>query len=144
MANNTKLKTTKNNQSVLGFLNEIKDEKYRNEAKELLGIMKEVTGMRPFMWGPSIVGFGSYKYKRKDGSEHEYFLAGFSPRKKYLVVYIMAGFTKYENLMKEIGPHKKGGCCLYMKDFSEINKPTLKKLIKESIKQMKKNYKTGK
>ena len=88
------------------------------------------------MWGASIVGFGSYHYKYDSGREGDWMITGFSPRKKDLTLYIMMGFEKYPELMKQLGNHSTGKSCLYIKRLSDIHVPTLKKLIKASVKQL--------
>jgi hypothetical protein len=98
--------------------------------------MEEVTGHKPKMWGPSIVGFGSYHYKYDSGREGDWMVTGFSPRKKDLTLYIMMGFEKHQDLMKQLGKHSTGKSCLYIKRLSDIHMPTLKKLIKTSVKEL--------
>ena len=94
------------------------------------------------MWGTSIIGYGTYKYINTTKKENEWPVVGLSPRKGELTVYIMPGFSRYKDLMKKIGKHRTGKSCLYIKDLDEINMPTLKKLIKSSIVDMKKMYPT--
>ena len=100
--------------------------------------MKEVTGEEPCMWGNSIVGFGDYHYKYKSGREGDWFLIGFSPRKQYLTLYIMAGFDHYEDLLTKLGKYKTGKSCLYLKRLSDVNSEILKTLASESVKFVKK------
>ena len=85
-----------------------------------LELMREVTGEEPKMWGPSIVGFGSYHYKYASGREGDAFLTGFSPRKQNLVVYILAGFEQYDELMAKLGKHTTGSSCLYIKRLADV------------------------
>ncbi|MDQ3749455.1 MAG: DUF1801 domain-containing protein, partial [Acidobacteriota bacterium] len=102
------LKTKQNDQSVEDFLNEITDEKKRQDSFTILELMKKATGRKPKMWGANIVGFGSYNYKYESGREGEWFLAGFAPRKGNLTLYIMSGFSKYAELLAKLGKHKTG------------------------------------
>ena len=88
------------------------------------------------MWGSSIVGFGSYHYKYASGREGDSFLTGFSPRKQNLTLYIMAGFDQYEELLKKLGKHTTGKSCLYIKRLENIDLPTLKALIQQSVNHM--------
>jgi len=134
------LKTKKNKASVVGFLNAIKDDRRRKDCKKVLVIMKEVTKEKPKMWGTSIVGFGEYHYKYASGREGDWMIIGFSPRKLNLTVYIMPGYTDYDDLMKKLGPHKLGRSCLYIKNLDDIHLPTLRKLITRGYKDMKKLY----
>ncbi len=95
------------------------------------------------MWGSSIVGFGNYHYKYESGREGDWFLTGFSPRKQNLTLYIMPGFAQYDELMKKLGKHKTGKSCLYIKSLEDINLPTLKQLIQQSVKHMTKTKKAN-
>lgn len=130
------LKTKQTDASVEDFLNKISDEERREDCFAVAKIMEEVTGEKPKMWGPSIVGFGSYHYKYASGREGDWLLIGFSPRKKDLTLYIMIGFEKHRELMEKLGKHSRSKSCLYIKRLSDIHVPTLKKLIKESVKDL--------
>ena len=130
------LKTKQTDASVKDFLNAITDEEKRKDCFAVAKIMEEITGSKPKMWGPSIVGFGSYHYKYASGREGDWLVTGFSPRKRDLTLYIMMGFEKYPELMKQLGKHSTGKSCLYIKRLSDIHVPTLKKLIKASVKQL--------
>jgi len=132
------LKTRETGRSVREFLESIPGEKRRSECATVLKIMKEATKAGPKMWGPSIVGFGNYHYKYDSGREGDWFLAGFSPRKQALTLYIMAGFAEYDDLMAKLGKHAQGKSCLYIKDLDGIHLPTLKTLIRKSAARMKK------
>ena len=137
-------KTKPTNESVKGFLTKISDEERRADCFQVAKIMEEITGEKPVMWGPSIVGFGSYRYKYASGREGDWPVTGFSPRKKDLTVYMMMGFTKHAELMEKLGKHSSGGSCLYIKRLSDIHLPTLKKLIKISIKDLQTHIKAQK
>ncbi len=130
------LKTKVNAQSVRKFLNGITDEKKRQDCFTVLELMKQAARAEPEMWGSSIIGFGRYHYKYESGREGEWFLTGFSPRKQNLTLYIMAGFEEYDELLKQLGKYKTGKACLYIKRLDEVNLPTLKKLIQQSVKHM--------
>ena len=125
-------KTRPNTTSATSFLDSVEDEIQRRDSHTLNRIMKGITGEEPVMWGPSIIGFGSYHYKYDSGREGDMMLTGFSPRKQSLSLYIMAGFTKYEALLQKLGKHKTGKSCLYIKRLLEINVDVLKELIKAS------------
>ena len=137
------LKTKPTQASVKEFLNQIPDKERRDDCFAVAKIMEEITGDKPKMWGPSIVGFGTYHYKYDSGREADWMLTGFSPRKKDLTLYIMMGFEKHADLMKQLGKHSKSKSCLYIKRLSDIHVPTLKKLIKSSVKDLK-NYTASK
>lgn len=131
------LKTKPTNESVEDFLNKISDEERRADCFQVAKIMEEITGEKPKMWGPSIVGFGSYHYKYDSGREGDFLVTGFSPRKKDLTLYLMMGFEKRGELMEKLGKHSASKSCLYIKRLSDIHVPTLKKLIKVSVKDLK-------
>ncbi|MCB9452747.1 MAG: DUF1801 domain-containing protein [Anaerolineaceae bacterium] len=128
-----KLKTTPNNQDVTTFLNGVANAKRREDSFAVLALMQEVTGYEPRLWGDSIVGFGSYHYKYASGHEGDSFLAGFSPRKQSLTLYIMAGFDQYDALMVKLGKHTTGKSCLYIKKLEDINQDVLRELVKASV-----------
>lgn len=135
-----KNKTTETKVSVTGFLNKVADETKRRDAFRIVEIMQAQTGSEPKMWGPSIVGFGSYHYKYESGHEGDAPLAGFSPRKDALVVYISASFDQREELLKKLGKHKIGKVCLYIKKLDDVDIDVLKKIILLSFKDVKKQY----
>ena len=136
------LKTKKNKTSVAKFISSVPDEQKQKDSKELLKIFKEATKEKPTMWGTSIIGFGSYHYKsERSTQEGDWPLTGFSPRKQQISIYIMPGFKNYKGLLKKLGKHKiSSGSCLYIKKLEDIDKKVLKKLIKDSVKEMKKRY----
>ena len=133
-------KTKPTNVSIESFLNAVEDESKRNDSFEILKLMKEVTGEEPKMWGPSIVGFGMYHYKYPSGTEGDWMLTGFSPRKQALTVYIMAGFSMYDELLSKLGKYKIGKSCLYIKRLSDVDEAVLRELVKSSIEAVKKRY----
>lgn len=134
------LKTKKNDQSVEKFLNTVTDPDKREDCFEIMKLMQEVTQEEPKMWGDSIVGFGDYHYKYKSGREGDWFLIGFSPRKRNLTLYIMSGFTRYEEILGKLGKHKTGKSCLYINKLSDVNKETLAQLAIESVQFVKEYY----
>lgn len=127
------LKTQKNDGSVVDFLNRVEDEKKRQDSFVILDMMIQVTGEEPMMWGSSIVGFGNYHYKYESGREGVWFKTGFSPRKKSLTLYIMDGFSQYDDLLSRLGRYTTGKSCLYVKKLEDIDLSTLRKLVKQSI-----------
>jgi hypothetical protein len=130
------LKTKPTDRSVERFLNSIQDDKKRRDCFTLLELMQRASGAEARMWGSSIVGFGSYHYKYASGREGDWFLAGFSPRKQNLTLYIMAGFEPYDELLKSLGKYTTGKACLYIKRLDDIHLPTLRKLVRQSVKHM--------
>lgn len=129
----TELKTQKNDASVEEFLNGVEDEGKREDSFAILNLMKEVTGDEPAMWGSSIVGFGSYHFKYASGREGDWFKTGFSPRKQSLTLYIMDGFSQYDEILSRLGKYTTGKSCLYVKKLEDIDIPTLKELVERSV-----------
>ncbi|MDH3405172.1 MAG: DUF1801 domain-containing protein [Acidobacteriota bacterium] len=134
----SELKTRPNRRSVEKFLAGVEDPERRADCLALVELMREVTGEEPRMWGPSIVGFGSYHYRYASGREGDWFLAGFSPRARDLTLYIMSGFSRHEELMARLGKHKKGKSCLYLKRLADVDRKVLARLVRESAKHVKK------
>ncbi|MGD8700770.1 MAG: DUF1801 domain-containing protein, partial [Gemmatimonadales bacterium] len=100
-----------------------------------------VTGEQPEMWGDSIVGFGTYRYEYESGRSGEWFLTGFSPRKANLTLYIMSGFSRYQELLRKLGKHKTGKSCLYINHLDDIDMKVLRRLIRESVAHVKRREK---
>lgn len=129
------LKTRVNDASVAKFLDAIPDSEKRKDAKTLVKIMQAATKSTPKMWGASIVGFGTYRYTGASGRGGEWFPVGFSPRKQALTIYIIEGFKKHAKLMAKLGKHKcSGGGCLYIKRLSDVDLPTLTKIVQATAK----------
>ncbi len=135
-------KTKPTKESARDFLNRIPDAERREDCFALAKMMEEITGEKPVMWGPSIVGFGSYSYKYASGHSGDWPITGFSPRKKDLTLYIMMGFERHPELMEKLGKHSHSKSCLYIKRLSDVHVPTLKKLIKIGMKELKAYIKT--
>ena len=131
------LKTKPTNESVEDFLNRIEDAERREDCFAVAKMMEEITGEKPKMWGPSIVGFGSYTYKYASGHGGDWPITSFSPRKNDLTLYVMVGYETYPELMAKLGKHSHSKSCLYIKRLSDIHLPTLKKLIKTGVKDLK-------
>jgi len=134
------LKTKKTAASVKDFLNSVPDERKRKDSFAILKLMQAVTGAKPAMWGPSIVGFGSYHYKYASGREADWPLAGFSPRKQNLTLYIMAGFDGYGELLGKLGKYKTGKACLYINKLEDVDLPTLRELVRRSVEHVQHKY----
>ncbi len=135
------LKTKQNEGDVNSFLDSVEPEWKRDDSREILAMMKKITGEEPKMWGASIVGFGSYHYKYKSGREGDWFLTGFSPRKQSMTVYMMGGYAETSELLQKLGKHKTSVGCLYFKKLAELDLKVLEELIKKSIAKLKETYK---
>ena len=103
------LKTKLTKASVDGFLKGVDDQGRRKDCQALVRLMKRAVKAEPRMWGSSIIGFGDYRYEYASGREGDWFLAGFSPRKQDLTLYIVSGFDRYKPLMAKLGTHKAAG-----------------------------------
>lgn len=126
---------------MIDFINTFADtEQKRKDSFELLQLMQQVTGFEPKMWGPSIIGFGSYHYKYSSGHEGDAPLAGFSPRKAAISLYVFTGLAEHEHLLKDLGKFKMGKACIYVKKLSDINLQVLATLIRETIKYLRSKY----
>jgi len=132
-------KTKANNKSVEAFLKGIDDDRKRSDSQFLITMMSEITGAGPRMWGDSIIGFGDYRYKYASGREGDWFLAGFSPRKQYLTLYIMGYLEFFQDELQGLGKYKHGKGCLYIKRLEDIDIDVLKNLIVTSIEKLKSN-----
>jgi len=134
------LKTRPTKASVTSFLNSIEDSGKRRDAKKVAAMMRRSTGARARMWGPGIVGYGTYSYTNSSNKECEFMLTGYSPRKQALTVYIMPGFSGFKTLMKKLGKHTTGKSCLYIKRLDDVDEDVLEELIDRSVRQMKTKY----
>lgn len=137
MAKKAEVKTQVNDASVEDFLNSVADEKRRADGYEILKLMQQVTKEKPKMWGASIVGFGSFRYKGASGREGDWMLTGFSPRKQNLTLYIVGGFEAHQDLLKKLGKHKTSMGCLYLNKLADVDKKVLKTLIANAVKMLK-------
>jgi hypothetical protein len=134
----TKTKATR--ASVDKYLDAIDDERRREDCRKLVALMSKITGGPPTMWGMSIVGFGKYHYKYASGHEGDSCLAGFSSRKGDISIYVTAGFEGREPLLAQLGKHKSGKACLYVKHLADIDLETLESLVKGSVAEMRQRY----
>jgi len=134
------LKTKPTDASVEEFLASIADEKRREECRTVARLMQRITKKKPKLWGATMVGFGSYRYKYASGREGEWFLTGFSPRKQSLTLYIMAGFERYDELMQKLGKYKTGKSCLYVKRLEDVDMEVLADLVRQSVDHVSASY----
>ncbi|MEM6804623.1 MAG: DUF1801 domain-containing protein [Bacteroidota bacterium] len=135
-----KLKTQITNQKVLDFVEAIDHERKKTEAYELLDMMKEITGMEPRMWGPSIIGYGSYHYKYESGHEGDAAILSFSPRKAKHVLYVLNNFEGQEALLEKLGKFKTGSVCLYVNKLADVDMEVLKEISTACFEHCKANY----
>lgn len=114
----------------------------RADGLTLLKFFNRVTGLKPKMWGPSIIGYGRYHYKYDSGREGEFFLTGFSPRKTALTIYVMPGYQDMSEKLKRLGKHKTGKSCLYISKLNDIDMDVLEEIVTDGLSYMRKNYQT--
>lgn len=122
------IKTKPTQLSVAAFVDAIHDETKRADAKALVKLMTRATGEKAKMWGPAIVGFGSYRYKYASGREGESLLIGFSPRKAAMVLYGLLG-SGSDAMLAKLGKHSTGKGCLYIKKLADVDRGVLEGLI---------------
>lgn len=131
------LKTRPTGASVEAFIDAVEHPRRREDARTLLELMHRVTGEEPVMWGPSIVGYGSYHYRYASGQEADWPVVGFSPRKQNLSIYIMTGFEASDALLSRLGKHKTGKSCLYVNKLADVDLEVLETLVRASVAEMK-------
>ena len=129
------LQTKLNDASVENFLNKVEDDQKRKDCFEIVEMMKQVTKEQPKMWGPAIIGFGSYHYKYESGREGDMMQIGFSPRKQNITLYVGLGEDLENPLLKKLGKYTTGKGCLYIKKLADVDNKVLQELIKESFKK---------
>jgi hypothetical protein len=116
------------------------NERQRTDCRELMALLAMVTRQRPRMWGPSIVGYGSYKYTYDSGRTGEAPLAGFAIRGRELVVYLLADEDKQKSLLSRLGKHRMGKVCLYFKQLADVDKSVLKQLVTNSVAEVRRRH----
>jgi hypothetical protein len=125
-------KTKQTKVSPTAFIATVTNAQQRKDSKELIAMMRTITGEPPKMWGPSIVGFGTFRYVYASGREGEICLTGFSPRTPSLVLYIGAALQD-TSLMSRLGKYKTGKGCLYIKTLDDIDRNVLRDLIAKAV-----------
>ena len=137
------LKTKATDASVGDYIASRANEGQRVDCRTLMSIFKRVTKQLPKMWGPSIVGYGSYRYTYESGRTGEMCLAGFAIRGRELVVYLMAEGEEQRALLSRLGKHKMGKSCLYFKRLADLDNSVLEQLIANSVAEAKQRYGTS-
>jgi hypothetical protein len=129
-------KTKPTRLSVAAFIDALTDPTRRADAKALVKLMQSATGEKPKMWGPSIIGFGSYHYTYDSGREGDMPLIGFSPRKAATVLYNMSGAGDSEALLAKLGKLTRGKGCIYIKKLADVDQKVLEALAAQSVAAM--------
>ncbi|MDF3026100.1 MAG: hypothetical protein K0S23_407 [Fluviicola sp.] len=136
-----KTKTAETTKDVFEFIQEFTEsEQKRQDSYELVKLMEKISGHKAKMWGPSIIGFGSYHYKYASGHEGDAPLLGFSPRKAAISLYVYTGLPEHEYLLKDLGKYKIGKVCIYIKKLSDIDRDRLINLAEKSMEYVKEIY----
>jgi hypothetical protein len=135
-------KTQPTKASVTAYINAIEDTQRRADVRKVAAMMRKATGKRARMWGPGIVGYGTYHYKYASGREGDFMITGFASRKQALTVYIMPGFERFDALMGKLGRYTTGKSCLYIKRLSDVDETVLERLINASVQYMREHYET--
>ena len=134
-------KTTETDESVIDFINKFVDTaQKRKDSFALLALMEKITGYKPKMWGASIIGFGSYHYVYDSGHKGDAPLAGFSPRKAAISLYVFTGLKEHEYLLKDFGKYKMGKACIYVKRLADIDQEKLAALMVKTIEYLQRRY----
>jgi hypothetical protein len=137
MAKNKTIETT---DSVADFISLVEKEQQRSDSLRLIEIMRDLSGYEPRLWGPSIIGFGSYHYKYASGHEGDAPLIGFSPRKSATSLYIYADTEAAEQLLQKLGKYKMGKACIYINKLSDIDEQVLRQIASETISFLRERY----
>jgi len=135
-----KNKTTATKASVNDFINSVPDLTKRNDCYQIIELISKQTGFEPTLWGPNIIGFGSYHYKYESGHEGDAPMAAFSPRAQAIVFYLAAEAEGREEMLAKLGKHKTGKACIYVKKLADIDTDVLKSLAQESVNYLQKIY----
>ena len=135
-------KTKKTGESVKAFIDAVTDAQKRDDSHCLIKMMQEITGEAPQMWGPSLIGFGDYRYVYESGHAGDWFVVGFSPRKAAISVYLTCGLTEqFSSHLERLGKHKTGVGCLYVKKLADIDLAVLREMVQISVNSLAKSLK---
>ena len=129
-------KTQPTAENVTEFLMKVEHPTRRANALELDQMFREVTGFNPVMWGPSLIGYGSYDYTYKTGRSGSFLATGFSPRKSNLSIHIMPGYANFDSYLEKLGKHKKGVSCLYINKLADVDMEVLADLVRAGLKDL--------
>lgn len=133
-------KTVETSSDPKSFIGKLEDDAKKKDALELLKIFEEASGFKPKMWGPSIIGFGSYHYVYESGREGDAPLVGFSPRKADISLYLSGSFKDRDVMLEKFGKHKSAKACIYVKKLADVDAKVLAKMIKASMADTLKRY----
>ncbi len=126
-------KTQPTDQTVEDFIAAVEHPTRRADAQVLDAMFQRVTGWAPQMWGPTLIGYGTYHYTYESGRTGDFLATGFSPRKANLVLYIMPGYTDFSDIMDRLGKHKLGKSCLYINKLADVDLSVVEELVKAGV-----------
>ena len=126
-------KTQPRDADVSGFIASVEHPGRRADAARLEALFRQVTGWTPRLWGPSIIGYGRYRYRYDSGREGDFLATGFAPRKSNLSIYIMPGYADFGGLLERLGKHKRGKSCLYVTRLADVDEAVLAELIRAGL-----------
>jgi hypothetical protein len=129
----TKNITQKTTNSVMGYIDSFTNEQIKQDSLELVRILKTITGCDPKIWGKSIIGFGEYHYTYASGREGDWMIIGLAPKKDRITLYFADYFSGYEELLQDIGVHKKDKSCIHFNSVKDMNMFALKKLLEAAF-----------
>jgi len=138
------IKTRKNAASIEEFIAAVANDTRREDAEAVLKLMQKVTGKKPRMWGPTIIGFDEYHYRYDSGHEGDMCMIGFSPRASALTLYTLPAFDGREELLSNLGKHKEGKGCLYINKLADVDLKVLETIIRTAYQWMQQHQGTGK
>lgn len=133
-------KTKQTEADVGAFLDAVPDPKRRADGKEVCALMERLSGHKPAMWGPTIVGFGRCHYKYESGREGDMPRIGFSPRGRELVLYVSEDYSRHQPLMDRLGRHRTGKSCLYIKSLDDVDRDVLEQLVVDGLAHVQRRY----
>jgi hypothetical protein len=132
---NAELKTKQTGASVAKFVDAVEQSR-RADCRALVKMLERATKAKAKMWGSSVIGCGDYHYKYESGRENDWFMAGFSPRKKEFVLYLMGGIHREPALLKKLGKHKTGKGCLYIRQLADVDTTVLEEILARGVRYL--------
>lgn len=135
-------KTQPTRRSPKAFIEAVEHPQRRADGLVLLDFFNRITGLKPQMWGPTIIGYGRYHYKYESGREGDAIMTGFSPRKSALTLYIMPGYRDMSAQLARLGKHKIGKSCLYINKLADVDMAVLEEIVREGLDYMRGHYET--
>ena len=126
-------KTQPTQQSVAAFIAKIENPVRRADAMALDVLFRQITGWEPRMWGPTLIGYGSYHYTYDSGRSGDMLATGFSPRKAHLVLYVMPGYQDYSGNLASLGKHKMGKSCLYINKLADVDIDVVAEILRTGL-----------